>query len=194
MENKALIEDRIRWSARVKMDMLEDPAIVNHLQQAAEWAVRCYRENGKILFCGNGGSAADAQHIAAELSGRFLFDRPPLFAEALHVNTSFVTAVSNDYSYDRVFSRMVNAMGRPGDLLFALSTSGNSKSIIEAARTARSGQMKVIGLTGRDGGELGSIVDIELRIPSEDTARIQECHILLGHILCEIIEMEMFGN
>jgi D-sedoheptulose 7-phosphate isomerase len=145
-----------------------------------------------VLFCGNGGSAADAQHLAAELSGRFYTDRPPLFAEALHVNGSYLTAVANDYGYELVFSRMVEAAGRENDVLVAISTSGNSPSILNAIAAARAKNMKVIGLTGQTGGKMAAIVDLLLNVPSSDTPRIQESHILIGHILCLLVEKQLF--
>jgi D-sedoheptulose 7-phosphate isomerase len=154
--------------------------------------IATFRGGGKVLFCGNGGSAADAQHLAAELSGRFYTDRPPLFAEALHVNTSYVTAVANDFGYDEVFARMVEAAGRPGDVLAAFSTSGNSPNILKAVAKAKEQGMTVIGFTGATGGKMASLCDILLNVPSTDTPRIQESHILIGHIVCEMVEREMF--
>ena len=146
------------------------------------------------MLCGNGGSAADAQHIAAELSGRFYFDRPPLDAEALHVNASYLTAVANDYSYDVIYERMVEAKGQKGDVLIAISTSGNSPNVVKAAKKAKELGIVVIGFTGENGGELAEISDHCLKVPSNDTPRIQECHILFGHIICEIIEEQLFGK
>ena len=148
--------------------------------------------SGKILFCGNGGSAADAQHIAAELSGRFYYDRPPLFAEALHVNTSYLTAVANDYSFDDIYSRLVLAQGSDTDVLIGISTSGNSKNIINAFDVARDIGMPTIGMTGASGGLMRDNSDILLNVPSNDTPRIQEAHILIGHTLCEIVELTIF--
>ena len=145
-----------------------------------------------MLFCGNGGSAADAQHIAAELSGRFYFDRAPLFAEALHVNTSYLTAVANDYSYDVVYERMVQSKGAEGDVLVGISTSGNSKNVVLAMKEAQRMGMVTIGFTGEAGGEMRNYSDILINIPSTDTPRIQECHILVGHIICELTEASLF--
>ncbi len=186
------IGEAIRKSVSVKEQILRSPELLHLVQQTVERVVDCYRHDGKVLFCGNGGSAADAQHLAGELSGRFYFDRPPLQAEALHVNTSFVTAVANDYGYDHVFARMVEAWGREGDVLVAMSTSGNSPSIVKAAEAARKQKMTVIGFTGQGGGALGELCDIALKMPSNDTPRIQEAHILLGHILCEQVEKILF--
>lgn len=187
-----IIEKSIRESIAVKTTLLSDQALLNTIGQAAQMLVACFRQGGKVLFCGNGGSAADAQHLAAELSGRFYTDRPPLFAEALHVNSSYLTAVANDYGYEQVFARMVEAAGRPGDVLVAISTSGNSPSILKAADQARSQGMQVLGFTGKGGGQLAALCNLLLNMPSTDTPRIQESHILVGHILCEIVERELF--
>ncbi|MCK5464889.1 MAG: D-sedoheptulose 7-phosphate isomerase, partial [Bacteroidales bacterium] len=151
-----------------------------------------YKNAGKVLFCGNGGSAADAQHMAAELSGRYYYDRPPLFAEALHVNTSFLTAVANDYSFEEVYARLVKAMGNKGDILIGLSTSGNSKNVINAMNQARILGMVTAGFTGIGGGEMKDYCDILLDVPSNDTPRIQECHISIGHSICELVERGIF--
>ena len=166
--------------------------MLKKINEVADLSVACYKNGGKILFCGNGGSAADAQHIAAELSGRFYYDRPPLFAEALHVNTSYLTAVGNDYGYEEVFARMVRAMGKKGDVFFCLSTSGNSPNVLKAAKDAKTLGMTVVGMTGENGGKLKEVADILLDMPSNDTPRIQECHLMIGHLLCQIIEAELF--
>ena len=152
----------------------------------------CFENGGKILFCGNGGSAADAQHLAAEFSGRFYYDRPPLYAEALHVNSSFVTAVANDYSYDEVYARMIRAMGRKGDILVAISTSGNSGNILRAIDAALEVGMIVVGMTGKTGGLMKEKCAFLLNPPSTDTPRVQESHIMIGHILCELVEAAVF--
>ena len=149
---------------------------------------RSMAAGGALLVCGNGGSAADAQHIAAELTGRFFHDRKPLAALALHGNTSSLTAIANDYGYDLVFAREVGAHGREGDVLLAISTSGNSPNILQAIEAAREKQMVVIGLTGEGGGKMGDLCDVCLRVPSTSTPRIQECHILIGHTICELLE------
>ncbi|HOI99565.1 MAG TPA: SIS domain-containing protein, partial [Rectinema sp.] len=151
-----------------------------------------FKNDKKILLCGNGGSAADAQHLAAELSGRFYIDRPPLFAEALHVNTSYLTAVANDYSFDEVYARLVKAKGRPSDILIGISTSGNSSNIIKAINAAKEVGMISVGFTGKTGGKMVSLCDYLINIPSQDAARIQEAHILIGHIICEIVERKLF--
>ena len=187
-----IIEKSIRASIATKQAVLADAGFLEKIEQAAQLLTNTFRQGGKALFCGNGGSAADAQHIAAELSGRFYTDRPPLYAEALHVNSSYMTAVANDYGYDRVFARMVEAAGRPGDVLVAISTSGNSVSILNAIERARAQSMLVIGLTGDTGGRMAGLCEVLLNVPSGDTPRIQESHILIGHILCEIVEKELF--
>jgi D-sedoheptulose 7-phosphate isomerase len=190
---KDLVQTSIQSSIAVKQAMLADADFQQKIAEATRACVATFRAGGKVLFCGNGGSAADAQHIAAELSGRFYTDRPPLFAEALHVNTSYLTAVANDYGYDLVFARMVEAAGRAGDVLVAISTSGNSPSIVRAAEKARAIGMTTIGLSGQAGGQLRACCDLLLNVPSSDTPRIQEAHILIGHIICQAVEQEMFG-
>ena len=147
--------------------------------------------NGKILLCGNGGSAADCQHIASELTGRFMKDRAAISAMALTTDTSAITAISNDFSFNEVFSRQLEALGRPDDVLIAISTSGNSANVIEAAKTAQNKDIKVIGLLGNDGGKLDKLCDISIIVPSKSTARIQEAHILIGHTICEGVEYQL---
>ncbi|MDP3462593.1 MAG: D-sedoheptulose 7-phosphate isomerase [Bacteroidales bacterium] len=186
------IKDIIRESIEVKNHILQQDELLLNIQLAAISCIKCFQSGGKVLLCGNGGSAADAQHIAAELSGRFYYDRPPLYAEALHVNSSYMTAVSNDYGYDKVYSRMVRAMGRKNDILIGLSTSGNSQNVINAMNNAQKLGMITIGLTGADGGKLKDVSEILICVPSINTARIQESHIMIGHILCELIESELF--
>ena len=158
------------------------------LQQAAEKVIACYRAGGKVMFCGNGGSAADAQHLAAELVGRFRKERRGYPALALHTNTSTITAIGNDYEFDYVFARQVEAFGKAGDVLVAISTSGSAGNVCRAAQAAHESGMNVIGLTGEGGGRLRELADILLAVPSKDTARIQECHITLGHLLCQAVE------
>ena len=154
--------------------------------------VESLNNGGKIHFAGNGGSAADAQHLAAELSGRFYFDRPPLNAEALHCNTSYLTAVANDYGYDYVFSRMIQCAGKESDVLVGISTSGNSKNIVNAYEVAKKMGIKIISFTGATGGIMKDYSDVLLNVPSTDTPRIQECHITIGHIICELVESSIF--
>jgi len=192
------MEERIRSviseSISIKKSILEDPSLLDTLKTVTNLCVNCLEAGGQLLFCGNGGSAADAQHLAGEFSGRFYLDRDPLPAEALHVNTSFLTAVANDYDFASTYARSVAAKGRPGDILFAISTSGNSLNIIKAAQMGKSKKMQVIGMTGESGGALAAEIDHLLNVPSKDTPRIQECHILLGHIICELVEKRIFGN
>jgi len=181
-------------SISLKSSILADPVWLANIEKVVQHCVDTFQNGGQLLFCGNGGSAADAQHLAGEFSGRFYLDRDPLPAEALHVNTSFLTAVANDYDFESAYARSVAAKGRPGDLLFAISTSGNSPNILRAAEMARKKQLTVIGMTGTTGGELADKVDILLNVPSTDTPRIQECHILVGHIICELVEQIIFGK
>ena len=185
---KKLISDSIA----TKQLILEDQLLLSSIHQAAQACIDAFKSDKKVLFCGNGGSAADAQHISAELSGRFYTDRPPLYSEALHVNSSYMTAVANDYSYDVVYSRMVEACGRKGDVLVGITTSGNSKNILAAMEMARKQGMITIGMTGQSGGKMNECCDIMLRVPSSDTPRIQESHILIGHIICQLIEETIF--
>ena len=185
---KALIAE----SLYTKQQLLNNNELIEVLEQVSNLFIDCFNEDGKVLFCGNGGSAADAQHISAELSGRYKLDRRPLFAEALHVNTSYMTAVANDYSYDEVYSRMVEAAGRKGDVLVAISTSGNSSNVIKAIEKAKSIGMRVVAMTGESGGKMKGLCDYLLNAPSSNTPRIQECHILMGHIICELTEKGLF--
>ncbi|MDX1940119.1 MAG: D-sedoheptulose 7-phosphate isomerase [Saprospiraceae bacterium] len=186
------IKEMIAQSIATKEAVLADERLLTTVQEVVNICIITFKNGGKVLFCGNGGSAADAQHLAAELSGRFYFDREPLFAEALHVNSSFVTAVANDYNYEEVYARMIRAAGRKGDVLFAMSTSGNSENIIRAIKDAKKIKMIVIGMTGESGGKMRDLCDFLINIPSHDTPRIQECHMMLGHLICELIENELF--
>lgn len=183
----------IESSIAVKQAILQDGRFLERIEAVAMLWTETFRTGGKVLFCGNGGSAADAQHLAAELSGRFYTDRPPLYAEALHVNSSYVTAVANDYGYDDVYARMVEAAGRPSDLLVAISTSGNSPNILKAIEKAKTQGMIIVGMTGATGGKMADLCQILLNVPSQDTPRIQEAHILIGHILCQRVEETLFG-
>lgn len=187
-----LIKLKLQTSIDLKTKVMNDGTLIETVNQIAQQIVSCYKNGNKVLWCGNGGSAADSQHLAAELSGRFYYDRPPLFSEALHVNTSYITAVANDYSYDEIYSRLVKAMCKKGDVLIGLSTSGNSGNVVKAFETAQSMEVITVGFTGETGGKMKAISDYLVNIPSTDTPRIQECHMLLGHTLCEIAEMELF--
>ncbi len=186
------IKDIITASISTKEKILHDSNIIAIMQKVADEIVKCYSSDGKVLFCGNGGSAADAQHIAAELSGRFYFDRDPLDAEALHVNTSYITAVANDYSYDQIYSRLVKARGKKGDVIVGISTSGNSGNVIKAKELANELGMITVGMTGESGGKMKALSTYLLNAPSSDTPRIQESHIMIGHIICELVEDKMF--
>src|SRR6266478_3630924 len=182
----------IEASIATKQSLLERVDILTTVAKASEILVSALRQGNKVLLFGNGGSAADAQHIAAELVGRFAFDRPALPALALSVNSSCVTAIGNDYGFEKVFSRQLEALARPGDIAIAISTSGNSTNVLHAISTARKIGLKTIGLTGRSGGNLRNAVDYCICVPSNETPRIQECHILVGHIISELVEREIF--
>ena len=186
------IKSKIQTSVDLKTSLLSNQAILKTVEQVVNDIVSSYKNDGKVLWCGNGGSAADSQHLAAELSGRFYYDRPPLNSEALHVNTSYITAVANDYSYDVIYSRLVKAMGRKGDVLIGLSTSGNSANVIKAFDEANALGMITVGMTGETGGKMKEHCKYLINIPSKDTPRIQECHMLLGHTICELVEMKLF--
>ncbi len=186
------IKEVIKQSIELKSKISESSQIIEEIQKITDVCIDTLQNGGKVLFCGNGGSAADAQHLAAELSGRFYYDREPLFAEALHVNSSYLTAVANDYSYDEVYARLTKAMGREGDVLIGLTTSGNSENIVRAMKVAKEIGMKTVGFTGKHGGKVKEYSDYQINIPSTDTPRIQETHIMIGHILCELVESEMF--
>jgi D-sedoheptulose 7-phosphate isomerase len=186
------IQDKIQASIDLKTKLMQDTQILSQVSDLVSDIITCYNNGGKVLWCGNGGSAADAQHLAAELSGRFYYDRPPLFSEALHVNTSYTTAVANDYSYDVIYSRLVKAMGKKGDVLIGLSTSGNSGNVIKAIEEANSLGMITAAFTGESGGKMNGLSKYLVNIPSKDTPRIQECHMVLGHTICELVELKLF--
>jgi D-sedoheptulose 7-phosphate isomerase len=186
------IIESISESIEVKQKILTNSVLISEIRKIAVACTSAFSRGNKVLFCGNGGSAADAQHLAAELSGRFYYDRPPLPAEALHVNSSYLTAVANDYSYDEVYARLLKGMGREGDILIGLSTSGNSKNIVRAFEAARELRIATVGLTGVTGGNMAGLCDFIINGPSQDTPRIQEAHILVGHIICELVESTLF--
>ncbi len=188
------IERRIQESVQLKQAVLADADLLQTTEKVAGLIFLALRNNFSIHFCGNGGSAADAQHLAAELSGRYYLDRKPLDAEALHVNTSYLTATANDFGFDQVYSRLIEAKGRRGDVLVALSTSGNSANVVNAVKQARQQGLIVIGFTGKNISQMDEYCDVLLKVPSTDTPRVQEIHILLGHIICEIVERELFGE
>jgi D-sedoheptulose 7-phosphate isomerase len=181
-------------SIATKQSVLGDDGLLRAVDEVTAAVVDTLKNGGKALFCGNGGSAADAQHIASELSARFYLDREPLYGEALHVNTSHLTAVANDYGYEQVFARQVKAKGRQGDILFCLSTSGNSPNVVNAAKQAVDLGMITVGMTGKTGGVLAPHCQYMINIPSQDTPRIQESHILIGHIICELVEQALFSE
>jgi D-sedoheptulose 7-phosphate isomerase len=188
------IKSIIKSSIDVKQAILADKVMIQKLAVVSDLITKTFKNGNKVLFCGNGGSAADAQHLAAEFSGRFYTDRDALPAEALHVNTSYLTAVANDYSYDVVYARLVKGLGIKGDVLIGLSTSGNSKNIIEAFKTASEKGMVTIAFTGETGGNMKDMSDYLFNVPSKDTPRIQESHIMLGHIICQLVEEQYFGS
>jgi len=186
------IKEIIKASIAVKQKILLDEGMLNRIRLVVGAIVKAFQDGNRVYFAGNGGSAADAQHLAAEFSGRFYTDRQALPAEALHCNTSYLTAVANDYSYDEVYARLIRGIAHPGDVLIGLSTSGNSGNIIKAFEAARIKQVITIGFTGETGGKMKGLSDYLFNVPSSDTPRIQESHILLGHIVCELVEKEYF--
>lgn len=186
------IKNKIKESVAVKDLILNDSSLIKQISEVSNTLINCFKNTGSVYFCGNGGSAADAQHLAAELSGRFYIDRKPLSSDALHCNTSFLTAVANDYSYDEIYARLITGIGRKGDVLIGLSTSGNSKNIVKAFSKCKELGIATVALTGESGGEMKSLADMCLCVPSFDTPRIQESHIMIGHIICEIVESSLF--
>ena len=187
------IKSIINASIEVKKNLLEDAKMQNTIETVVNVVTVAFQSGHKVLFCGNGGSAADAQHLAAEFSGRFYKDRKALPSEALHCNSSYLTAVANDYSYDVIYSRLVEGICTEGDVLVGLSTSGNSKNILNAFNTAKGLKVVTIGFTGETGGKMKEVSDYLINVPSSDTPRIQECHIMIGHIICQLVEEKIFG-
>ena len=188
------IHEIIAASIAVKQEILANEALQHTVQQIVDATVKAFQSGHKVMFCGNGGSAADAQHLAAEFSGRFYKNRRALPSDALHCNSSYLTAVANDYSYDDIYSRLVDGTMEKGDVLVGISTSGNSPNIVKAFETARQKQIITVGFTGASGGKMKDLSDYLLNIPSTDTPRIQESHILLGHIICELTEAAIFND
>jgi D-sedoheptulose 7-phosphate isomerase len=188
----ALLRDRIKSSIAVKQALLLDENYQRLVMQVADRISQSLKSEGKVIFFGNGGSAADSQHLAAEFTGRYLKERRALPALALSVNSSSLTAIGNDYGFDLVFARQLEALGRPGDVAVGISTSGNSPNVIRALEAAKSKSIYTVSLTGKSGGKLKHIADCTICMPSEETPRIQECHILTGHLICEIIEESLF--
>ena len=191
---QSYIKSQIEASIQTKQRLLEDNSIMDTILEATKVVIDAYKRGNKTLIAGNGGSAADAQHIAAEFVSRFYFDRPGIPSIALTTDTSILTAVGNDYGFDRVFARQVESNGIEGDIFIGISTSGNSTNIIEAIGVAKSKNITTIGLTGGDGGKMANMCDITIKVPSSSTPRIQESHIMIGHIICAIVEEELFGK
>ena len=186
------IKKIIKSSIDTKQSVLQNEGLLKTIEASVDVIVNAFRNGNRVYFCGNGGSAADAQHLAAEFSGRFYTDRKALPAEALHCNTSYLTAVGNDYGFDEIYSRLIEGIGEKGDVLVGLSTSGNSPNILKAFKTAKKKEMITIGFTGKSGGELRTLCDHLINIPSTDTPRIQESHIMVGHIICQLVEEKYF--
>lgn len=174
--------------------MASDTTLKSNTELAVQQIVNCYRNGGKVLLCGNGGSAADAEHLAGELSGRFNFERPPLFAEALHVNSAALTAISNDYNYEDAFARILESKAKPKDILIAISTSGKSKNILKVMEKANQLNVDIIAICGNNKSQMSDLAGLTLSIPSNITPRIQEAYLVLGHIICESVEKELFKN
>jgi D-sedoheptulose 7-phosphate isomerase len=187
------IKSIISASIDVKKEILGDEPFIQNIETIVTVVTNAFQQGKKVLFCGNGGSAADAQHLAAEFSGRFYKNRKALPSEALHCNTSYLTAVANDYSYDVIYSRLVEGICEEGDVLIGLSTSGNSKNIMNAFASAKDIKVVTIGFTGASGGQMKEMSDYLVNVPSTDTPRIQESHIMIGHIICELVEEKIFG-
>jgi D-sedoheptulose 7-phosphate isomerase len=189
----AKINEIINTSIEVKSQIVNDPAFLAKIEKAISVITEAFQKGNSVYFAGNGGSAADAQHLAAEFSGRFYKDRKALPSEALHCNTSYLTAVANDYSYDVIYSRLLEGLAKPGDVLIGISTSGNSGNIVKAFEKCKELNVSTIGFTGSNGGKMKELSDLLLNVPSNDTPRIQESHILIGHIICELVEKNLFG-
>lgn len=186
------IKQIIQSSITVKQNVLNNENLIQTITECVAVIVSAFKNGNKVLFCGNGGSAADAQHLAAEFSGRFYYDRKALPAEALHCNTSYLTAVGNDYSYNVIYARLLEGIGNEGDVIVGLSTSGNSNNIIKAFEVAKEKGISTIGFTGETGGKMKELSNFLLNVPSTDTPRIQESHILIGHIICQLVEEAIF--
>ena len=186
------ISDILNDSLNNLQKVISDKGLILEIETITTKIIKAFKDGNKLLLCGNGGSASDAQHIAAELSGRFIKERKPLYAEALHVNSSYMTAVSNDYGFESTYSRMLEAIGKKGDVLIALSTSGNSENVVNAVKMANSLDMLSVGMSGATGGKIKELCQHNIIIPSSNTARIQEAHIIVGHIFCQIIEDKLF--
>lgn len=189
---KDKIKDIIAASIKTKQEVLLDAGLLKTIEKVVEVISTAFKNGNRIYFCGNGGSAADAQHLAAELSGQFYTNRKALPAEALHCNTSYLTAVANDYSFDLIYSRLIDGIGKKDDVLLGLSTSGDSENIVKAFETAKSKQIITVGFTGSLGGKMKKLSDYLINIPSTDTPRIQESHIMIGHIICQLVDEKLY--
>jgi len=188
------IQKSIKDSISVKNEILNNPLMISEIEKIASATIQAYKNGNKTIFAGNGGSAGDSQHLAGELVSRFYFDRPALASISLTTDTSILTAIGNDYGYEQVFSRQIEANGNAGDIFFAISTSGNSQNIIQAVKVAKEKNIIVVGFTGKNGGELAKLSDFIIKVPSDSTPRIQESHILIGHIVAELVEKKLFNN
>lgn len=187
------IKDIIQASIDVKQQILADDQLMDQIQTVTDVITKAFKNGNAVYFAGNGGSAADAQHLAAEFSGRFYKDRKALPSDALHCNTSYLTAVANDYSYEVIYARLLEGLAKPGDVLVGISTSGNSGNIVKAFEMAKTIGVTTIGFTGQKGGKMKDLGDYLINVPSNTTPRIQESHILVGHIICELVEINIFG-
>lgn len=194
MDSKGIIRQRLEQHRQTIEQILADERLQDMIAQVTETIVTCFKYGGRVYFCGNGGSAADAQHLAAEFSGKFYLERDILPSEALHCNSSYITAVSNDLSFDIIYSRLISGIGKAGDVLIGLSTSGNSTNIVKAFEVCREKAITTVAFTGADGGRMRELSRLLINIPSTDTPRIQEAHITIGHIICELVEEEIFGK
>ncbi len=194
MDSKGIIRKRLEQHRDVIEQILSDEKLQDMIAQITETIVACFKYGGRVYFCGNGGSAADAQHLAAEFSGKFYLERDILPSEALHCNSSYITAVSNDLSFEIIYSRLISGIGKAGDVLIGLSTSGNSVNIVKAFETCHEKAITTVAFTGSDGGRMRELSKLIINVPSTDTPRIQEAHITIGHIICELVEEEIFGK
>lgn len=194
MDSKGIIRKRLEQHRDVIEQILSDEKLQDMIAQITETIITCFKYGGRVYFCGNGGSAADAQHLAAEFSGKFYLERDILPSEALHCNSSYITAVSNDLSFEIIYSRLISGIGKAGDVLVGLSTSGNSANIVKAFETCHEKAITTVAFTGSDGGRMRELSKLLINVPSTDTPRIQEAHITIGHIICELVEKEIFGK
>ena len=194
MDSKGIIRKRLEQHRDVIEQILSDEKLQDMIAQITETIVTCFKYGGRVYFCGNGGSAADAQHLAAEFSGKFYLERDILPSEALHCNSSYITAVSNDLSFEIIYSRLISGIGKAGDVLIGLSTSGNSANIVKAFETCHEKAITTVAFTGSDRGRMRELSKLIINVPSTDTPRIQEAHITIGHIICELVEEEIFGK